>query len=78
MAKEPKQKPAPYICTTGPAISGYFAVMMWYNDTGEYNLPPFWEPYQTGVGRYATREEAIAEAKDWAEAEGLEYQKSSP
>lgn len=31
----------------------------------------------SGVGRYATREEAVSEAQDWAEAEELPYQENS-
>ena len=59
-----------HISVTGPAISGYFAVMYWWNDEDDGG---FWEPLQTGLGRYATKEEAIVEAKYWAEAEELEY-----
>jgi hypothetical protein len=43
-------------------MSGYFAVM-WDNDGA----------IQTGIGRYATAEEAAVEAREWAEAEELEY-----
>lgn len=61
-----------HISVTGPAISGYFAVMYWWNT--EYGEDEgFWEPYQTGVGRYATKDAAIAEGKAWAEAEELEF-----
>lgn len=57
--------------TTTHGMSGYFAVHMWYN-TEDYEYG-FWEPYDTGFGRYDTREEAIADAKEWAEATGIEY-----
>lgn len=57
--------PKPYVTITHGG-SGYFAVMMWWNPDG------FWEPWSTGIGRYATKGEAIEEAKEWAEAEGLE------
>lgn len=60
---------APHISVTGPAISGYFAVMYWWNP--EHG--GFWEPWQTGIGRYATREEAVEEGKAWAEAEDIEF-----
>jgi hypothetical protein len=50
--------------------SGWFAVEMWYNNQDDYG---FWEPWQTGIGRYATREQAIVEAKQWAEDCDLEY-----
>ena len=45
---------------------------MWYNNQ-DYDDYGFWEPWQTGIGRYATREEAIVEAKQWAEDCDLEY-----
>ncbi len=50
---------------------GWFAVHMWLNK--EDLESPFWEPYETGFGRYATREEAEVEAKQWAEQTGMEY-----
>jgi hypothetical protein len=53
--------------------SGWFAVEMWYNNE-DYADYGFWEPWQTGMGRYETREEAIREAKWWAEESELEYQ----
>ena len=46
----------PYITVT-QGMSGYFAVMVWWNPEG------FEEPYQTGVGRYKTEKEAKIEAK---------------
>ena len=57
--------------TVTEGISGFFAVHMWYN-TEDYEYG-FWEPYDTGMGRYATREEAIAEARVWANQTGMEY-----
>lgn len=56
------------VITTTSGMSGYFAVMYWWNPEG------FPEPYQTGFGRYATRAEAEEEAKAWAEAEGIRYE----
>lgn len=55
--------------TTTEGMSGFFAVHMWYNreDGG------FWEPYDTGYGRYLTRERAQEEAIEWAQELGLEY-----
>ena len=48
-------------------IGGYFAVYMsWDKECGCYL------PWQSGIGRYKTREEAEAEARAWAEAEGLD------
>lgn len=78
-SREPRKEPKPmFVTTTGPAISGYFAVIMWWNDTGEHDLPGFWEPWNTGVGRYATNAEAIKEAKMIARSEGLEYREDEP
>ncbi len=57
----------PYITTTEGGI-GWFAVHVWWNPEG------FWEPYETGFGRYATEDGAIVEAKVWATQAGLEYQ----
>ncbi len=48
-------------------IAGWKAIEYWRNPEG------FWEPWQTGALAFATREEAEADAKDWAEAEGLEF-----
>jgi hypothetical protein len=45
--------------------SGYAAVMMWLN-TEDIPGEVFWEPWQTGIGRYLTAEEAEREALDWA------------
>lgn len=53
--------------TTTQGMSGWFAVHVWWNPEG------FWEPWDTGFGRYATEERAIEEAQLWAESEGLEY-----
>lgn len=58
----------PKYITTTSGMSGYFAVIIWWNPD-----PGFWEPYQTGIGRYATREEAIVEAKQWAESMRIKY-----
>lgn len=50
-------------------MSGYFAVMLcWNSEHGG-----FYEPWTTGIGRYATKEEAEEEAKQWAEDEEMEY-----
>lgn len=65
----------PFI-TTSHGMSGHFAVLMtWvkyddplYKDEGQY------EPWNTGIGRYKTKAEAEVEARQWAEAEELEYQ----
>lgn len=54
-------------------MSGYFAVMMWWNSE-EADIPEgFWEPWDTGFGRYNTKLAAEIEAKSWAEAEEVSY-----
>lgn len=53
--------------TVTSGMSGFFAVQMWWNPEG------FWEPWQSGIGRYASSEDAAKEGKYWAEAEGLEF-----
>lgn len=57
--------------TVTEGMSGYFAVHMWLNN--EEDFGPFWEPYDSGFGRYATKEEAIAEAMAWADEAGMEF-----
>jgi len=34
----------------------------------------YWDIQQTGIGRYRTSDEAITEAKQWAESEGIRYE----
>lgn len=70
--KHAADSPAPNVAhptyiTTTHGLSGHFAVMVWWNPEG------FWEPWNTAAGRYETRAEAEADAKEWAQAEGLEY-----
>jgi hypothetical protein len=57
--------------TVTEGMSGFFAVHMWLNE--EEDFGPFWEPYETGMGRYETREGAEIEAKRWATDWGMEY-----
>jgi hypothetical protein len=57
-----------YITIT-KGMRGFFAVHVWWNPDG------FWEPWQSGIGSYATRDEAEPEAREWAIAEGLEFKK---
>lgn len=56
--------------TVTSGMSGYFAVhISWQTDgSGGY-----WEPYDTGMGRYKTYKEAADEGKRWAVEEGIEY-----
>jgi hypothetical protein len=56
----------PYITITHGGV-GYLAVHICWNPDG------FLEPYVTGFGRYAKAAEAVSEAKEWAEAEGIKY-----
>lgn len=58
--------------TVTEGMSGFFAVHMWLNEE-EDDIGPFWEPYETGMGRYATHEEAMVEAMAWADETGMEY-----
>ena len=55
--------------TVTHGLRGYFAVLLWWNP--EYG--GFWEPWESGIGSYTTKSAAEEEAKDWAEAEGVEY-----
>lgn len=50
--------------TVQQGIGGYFAVLMVEGEFGP-------EPWQTGIGRYAHREDAVAEAQSWAYAEDV-------
>ena len=60
----------PYITVYKP-IAGWKAILlMWSEDIAMY------EPYQTGMCGYGTKEKAIVEAKDWAKAEGIEYREA--
>ena len=48
---------------------GWNSVMMWWNA----ELGGYWEPWQTGMGPYDTREEAVRDGKSWAIEEKLEF-----
>ena len=58
------------LITVTSGLSGHFAVHMWFN-TEDEEMGGFWEPWQSGIGRYATKEEAEIEAKSWAEMDEL-------
>lgn len=49
--------------------SGYAAVHMVRVE--EEGRGSYWDVQQTGIGRYATLEEAKAEARDWAVSDGI-------
>lgn len=59
------KKPEYWIEVT-KGMRGWFAVLVW-DGMG------FPEPWESGFGSYATKEEAAVEAQQWAEAEGVEY-----
>lgn len=53
--------------TVGLLGSGYAAIMLADYEDMDWNT----DVENTGIGRYATKEEAIEEAKHWAEDEGI-------
>lgn len=63
------QTPEPYI-TVSRGGSGYFAVHLWWNP----EMDGFYEPWETGLGRYADPVDAEREAIAWARDEGIRYQ----
>jgi hypothetical protein len=68
-----KPQPGDHWITTTRVMSGYFAIEAWMNDEVP-DRGPFPEPYQSGIGLYATEVEACIEAWYWAEIEGMPYQ----
>lgn len=52
--------------------SGYAAVHMVL--VRDPKLGDYWDVQQTGIGRYATREEAEREAKAWSKSDEIRYQ----
>jgi len=58
-------------------VGGHFAVMMMWNDEEDFS-DGFWEPWQTGFGRYETKEEAEIEAQNWAKTEEVQYGYQEP
>ena len=71
MTKEDVPAPGDKWVTVTEGMSGYFAVIMWMNN--EDAKYPFPEPWDTGYGRYQYRENAMMEAEEIAEMEGLPY-----
>lgn len=55
--------------TVTKGMAGHFAVMFWWNK----DMGGFWEPWDTGIGRYRTEDEARVEAIQWAGDEGIPY-----
>ncbi len=64
----------PFI-TVYEAISGWKAQLLVLNEENP-DIGSFWEPWQTSYFAYSTKEEAERDAKDWAEAEELEFKPS--
>lgn len=58
--------------TTEKLGSGWAAMQYWVNTT-EPDLGPFWEVYDTGIGRYQTEERAEIEAKQWSKNRGIPF-----
>lgn len=58
---------ASYVTITS-GMRGFFAILMHWDDEGQC-----WEPWNSGPGSYRSSEEAAAEARAWADAEGLEF-----
>lgn len=58
-------------CNYTPAMSGHFATLWGWTEAEDGH--GFWEPYETGIGRYATLDEAEAEGRFWAEEIGVEF-----
>ena len=54
--------------TVTKGMRGFFAVMVWWNPQG------FWEPYESHPCSHEEGAGAQADAKSWAEAEGLPLQ----
>lgn len=61
-------KPSDFpVISVTQGMSGYFAVMYWWNP----EMGGFPEPYETGFGRYPDRASAIVEAVQWAKDENI-------
>ena len=60
-------KKKPYITVYKP-IAGWKSICLWWNEE-----EGFWEPWNTGDYAYRTKAEAERDAKQWAEAEELEF-----
>ena len=63
-------KPGGHYLTVQHLGSGWAAVEMWLNNE-EPELGVFPEPWNTGFGRYARREQALAECLIWSEADEI-------
>ena len=63
------EKPKNFITITQGMGGIWFAVMYWWNP----DMGGFWEPWDTGFGRYVDKSRAIEEGQLWADNEGLEF-----
>lgn len=54
-------------------MSGHFAVLFTWTSLEGFPEGKFWEPQETGFGRYATREEAVEEALAWSASSGIRH-----
>lgn len=62
-------QPGDHWITTYECIAGYKAIEYWINP----DMGGFVEPWQTAAFAHNFREQAIKDAKVWAECEGLPY-----
>lgn len=61
----------PFVTIT-EGMRGFFAVLMcWNQEHGG-----FWEPWNSSDASFETYDEAIPDAKCWAEAENIEFKDS--
>jgi len=56
-----------FYITTSKGMRGHYSLMV------EVDAKGFAEPHVSGEMSYSTKEEAEQDAREWAEAEGLEY-----
>lgn len=55
--------------TVSEGGAGHFAVIFWWNP----DMDGFWEPWDTGIGRYGLEDDARVEAIALADDEGIPY-----
>ena len=65
---EAPKPPQAFISVYKP-IAGWKAIHYWWNP----EMGGFWEPWQTGMCAWETKEQAIEDAILWAEAEELPF-----
>lgn len=63
-------KTHPDVVTVSFGMSGFFAVMLTWNE----DYGGFYEPFNTGIGQYDTGDKANKEAKQWADLENAKYE----